>query len=69
MIKILVVDDDAYIRRLVSTILNDAGFDVYEAADGRDALLKLDDDKIDLWSDRGVTGDGSLTQDKGSDTR
>jgi len=48
MNEILVVDDDAYIRRLVSTILNDAGFDVYEAADGRDALLKLDEHKIDL---------------------
>jgi len=48
MNKILVVDDDAYIRRLVSTILNDAGFDVYEAADGRDALLKLDEKRIDL---------------------
>jgi Response regulator containing CheY-like receiver, AAA-type ATPase, and DNA-binding domains len=43
MNKILVVDDDAYIRRLVSTILHDAGFEVYEAADGRDALLKLDE--------------------------
>ena len=48
MNKILVVDDDAYIRRLVSTILNEAGFDVYEAADGRDALLKLDEKRIDL---------------------
>lgn len=48
MNKILVVDDDAYIRRLVSTILNDAGFDVYEAADGRDALLRLDEKRIDL---------------------
>ncbi|MHB8126602.1 MAG: response regulator transcription factor [Desulfitobacteriaceae bacterium] len=48
MNKILVVDDDAYIRRLVSTILNDAGFDVCEAVDGRDALLKLDDNQIDL---------------------
>ncbi len=48
MIKILVVDDDAYIRRLVSTILKDAGFEVYEAADGRDALLKLDEKRIDL---------------------
>ncbi|SHI93721.1 response regulator transcription factor [Desulfosporosinus lacus] len=48
MIKILVVDDDVYIRRLVSTILKDAGFEVYEAADGRDALLKLDEKRIDL---------------------
>ncbi|AFQ43929.1 response regulator transcription factor [Desulfosporosinus meridiei] len=48
MIKILVVDDDAYIRRLVSTILKDDGFEVYEAVDGRDALLKLDEKRIDL---------------------
>ena len=48
MNKILVVDDDVNIRRLVSTILNDAGFDVSEAIDGRDALLKLDENKIDL---------------------
>ncbi|WP_407309738.1 response regulator transcription factor [Desulfosporosinus sp. SB140] len=48
MNKILVVDDDANIRRLVGTILNDAGFDVCEAAEGRDALIKLDDNKIDL---------------------
>lgn len=39
MSEILVVDDDSYIRRLVSTILNDAGFDAYEAADGRDVLF------------------------------
>ena len=48
MNKILVIDDDANIRRLVSTILKDAGFDVREAADGRDALLKLDENKIGL---------------------
>ncbi|EGW37053.1 response regulator transcription factor [Desulfosporosinus sp. OT] len=48
MNKILVVDDDNYIRRLVRTILNDAGFEVCEAADGRDALLKFDEKRIDL---------------------
>ncbi len=48
MNKILVVDDDVNICRLVVTILNDAGFDVCEATDGRDALLKLDESKIDL---------------------
>jgi two-component system OmpR family response regulator len=48
MNTILVADDDVTIRRLVSTIVNDAGFDVCEAADGRDALLKLDENKIDL---------------------
>ncbi len=48
MNKILVVDDDVNIRRLVGTVLKDAGFDVCEAADGHDALLKLDENKIDL---------------------
>ncbi|MGB8451503.1 MAG: response regulator transcription factor [Anaerocolumna sp.] len=48
MNKILVVDDDVNIRKLVGTILRDVGFDVCEAADGRDALLKLDENKIDL---------------------
>jgi two-component system, OmpR family, response regulator len=48
MNKILVVDDDTNIRRLVGTILNDDGFDVCEATDGRDALLKLDANNIDL---------------------
>ncbi len=48
MNKILVVDDDANIRRLVGTILNDVGFDVCEASDGRDALQKLGENKIDI---------------------
>lgn len=48
MNKILVVDDDVNIRRLVGTVLRDAGFKVCEAVDGSDALLKFDDDKIDL---------------------
>lgn len=48
MNKILVIDDDANIRRLAGTLLSDAGFDVCEAADGRDALLKLEKNKIDI---------------------
>lgn len=48
MNKILVVDDDVYIRKLVGNILSDVGFDICEAADGRNALLKLDENKIDL---------------------
>lgn len=48
MNRILVVDDDVNIRRLVGAILNDTGFDICDAADGRDALLKLDENKIDL---------------------
>lgn len=48
MNQIMVVDDDAYIRELVSTLLKDEGFSVCEAVDGRDALQKLHDSKIDL---------------------
>jgi len=48
MNKIMVVDDDVNIRRLVSTILNDDGFNVCEAKDGREALQKLDENKIDI---------------------
>ncbi|MDR3120098.1 MAG: response regulator transcription factor [Clostridiales bacterium] len=46
MNKILVVDDDANIRRLVCRILTDAGFEVCEAGDGGDALERFYDDKI-----------------------
>ena len=48
MNKIMVVDDDAYIRELVSTLLKNEGFDICEAVDGRDALQKLGEEKIDL---------------------
>ena len=48
MHKILVVDDDANIRRLVGTVLNDAGFDSCQAINGRDALLQLEKNQIDL---------------------
>jgi two-component system, OmpR family, response regulator len=48
MNKILVIDDDVNIRKLVCAILSDVGFDICEAKDGRDALLKLDENKIDL---------------------
>ncbi|GHV27949.1 DNA-binding response regulator [Clostridia bacterium] len=46
MNKILVVDDDVNIRKLVCRILTDAGFEVGEASDGSDALEKFDDNKI-----------------------
>jgi len=48
MNTIMIVDDDVNIRRLVSTILNDDGFNVCEAKDGREALQKLDENKIDI---------------------
>ena len=45
---ILAVDDSASIRQLVSLTLKNAGFNVVEAADGKDGLDKLSQGKIDL---------------------
>ncbi|WP_240415567.1 response regulator transcription factor [Paenibacillus periandrae] len=48
MPAILVVDDDPHIRELVGLFLQRAGFDVLEAVDGQDALLKLEGSKVDM---------------------
>jgi two-component system OmpR family response regulator len=48
MSKILIVDDDAHIRELAKIFLHNEGFDVYEAADGVEALNKLETVKADL---------------------
>ena len=45
---ILVVEDDADLRRMFRTALVIEGFDVKEAADGMDALRKLDEHPPDL---------------------
>lgn len=39
--QILIVDDSASIRQMVTFTLTGAGYDVIEAVDGRDALEKL----------------------------
>jgi len=39
--SILVVEDDASIRRLVKMVLERAGYEVEQAADGLEAVLKL----------------------------
>jgi len=48
MAKILIVDDDTYIRELIHAILKAEKFDIIEAIDGEDALEKLDETKVDL---------------------
>lgn len=48
MTKLLVVDDDGYIRELVKVFLQNEGLEVIEATDGVDALSKLAAEKVDM---------------------
>lgn len=48
MIKILVVDDEEYIRDVIVTYLNNEGYQTYQAEDGYEALDMLEKDKYDL---------------------
>ena len=44
--KVLVVDDEESIRKLIQRILNKAGYDVITAADGGEALSKVEGSDI-----------------------
>ncbi|WP_040205166.1 response regulator transcription factor [Neobacillus jeddahensis] len=48
MTKLLIVDDDAYIRELLHLFLKKEGFELFEASDGIQALDVMDKVKIDL---------------------
>lgn len=48
MAVILVIDDDPYIRELVHALLKNEGFSVQEAGNGREALQRLGEIKVDL---------------------
>jgi two-component system chemotaxis response regulator CheY len=45
---IMIVDDSASLRQVVSISLRSAGYDVLEGADGADALKKLTGQKVHL---------------------
>ena len=46
--KVLVIDDDAGLRKSVTLILEDEGYEVVTASDGREGLRRVEDEEPDL---------------------
>lgn len=46
--KILVVEDDKFLRELISQKLTKEGYDVKEAIDGEDGVVKVKEEKPDI---------------------
>lgn len=46
--RLLVVDDDTYIRRLLQLYLTHSGYEIHQAATGEDAVRMFDKTKFDL---------------------
>ncbi len=46
--RVLVTDDDLYIREIYEEVLKNAGYEVVLAVDGEDAIGKLREQKFDL---------------------
>lgn len=58
---IMIVDDSASLRQVVSIALKGAGYEVIEGSDGRDALAKLNGQKVHLIiSDVNMPGMGGF---------
>jgi two-component system nitrogen regulation response regulator NtrX len=67
--RVLLVDDEANIRRMVGALLESDGFEIVEAADGNAALARLSDDPpdvvlLDLMMPPGPDGLATLEQIK-----
>lgn len=46
--KILIVEDDKFLRELIARKLTDEGFEIIEAVDGEDGIKKIKEMKPDL---------------------
>src|SRR5262245_66290835 len=59
--RIMIVDDDPQIRRVLRTALVAQGYEVVDARNGHEALEKLRDEKVDLVIlDMNMPGMGGL---------